>query len=61
MGKLCLFTKTTSFATQSTPDWSGCITWMDEDNPDHKHHHTYTGLAEKYGGVPGTRSQNLPA
>ena len=30
MGKLCLFTKTTSSATQSTPDWSGCITWMDE-------------------------------
>ena len=29
MGKLCSFTKTTSSATQSTPDWSGCITWMD--------------------------------
>ena len=27
---LCSFTKTTSFATQLTPDWSDCITWMDE-------------------------------
>ena len=29
------------------------------DNPEHKHHHTYTGLAEKFGGVPSPRSQNL--
>ena len=28
------------------------------DNPDHKHHHTYTGLAEKYG-VPTTRNKTF--
>ena len=27
---LCSFTKTTSSATHLTPEWSDCITWMDE-------------------------------
>jgi hypothetical protein len=30
MGKLCSFIKTPSSAMQSTPDWSDCISWMDE-------------------------------
>ena len=33
MGKLCLFTKTTSSAMQSTPDWSDCSTSMAEITP----------------------------
>ena len=59
MGKLLLIHQDAEFCSAINARLEKLYYLDGRDNPEHKHHHTYTGLAEKFGGIPSPRGQNL--
>ena len=60
MGKLLLIHQDHEFCNAINARMERLYYLDGRDNPDHKHHHTYTGLAEKYS-LPTSGNENIPA